>query len=220
MGCQKTVIMGISEDRKLSILSASLGLTRYRIIEDVPTELLRQVPEKLRQFCFVDIDATADERSFGWTNIDDMLDMNWTKSPPEKAEYFAFGLRLDTRRIPPAVLKKHTTIALNKELEHNKEQGKNFVSRDRKREIKEQTTLRLRARTFPIPAVFDLIWNPGANRIYLSTTNAKVRALFEDYFTLTFDLHLEPLTPFFMAMDMLGEDAAPRLEHLDPTIFV
>jgi len=204
----------------LSILSASLGLTRYRIIEDVPQELLSEVPEKLRKFGFIDIDGTADERSFGWTNIDDMLDMHWTQSPPEKAEYFAFGLRLDTRRIPPSVLKKHTTIALNKELEHNKEQGKNFVSRDRKRELKEQVTLRLRARTFPIPAVFDIIWNPAQNRIYLTTTNAKVCALFEDHFALTFDLHLEPLTPFFKAMDILGEEAAPRLENLEPTIFV
>ena len=204
----------------MTILSASLGLTRYRIIEDVPTELLQQVPQKLKQFCMVDIDGTADERSFGWTNIDDMLDMNWTVSPPEKADYFTFALRLDTRRIPPAVLRKHNTIALNKELEHNKEQGKNFVSRDRKRKVKEQVTLRLRARTLPIPAVFDIIWNPGANRIYLATTNSKVRALFEDYFALTFDLHLEPLTPFFMAMEMLGEEAAPRLENLDPTIFV
>ncbi len=68
----------------MSILSASLGLTRYRIIEEVPKDLLQQVPEKLQQFCFVDIDATADERSFGWTNMDDMLDMNWTQSPPER----------------------------------------------------------------------------------------------------------------------------------------
>lgn len=204
----------------MSILSASLGLTRYRIIEEVPQELLSEIPEKLQQFCFVDIDATADERSFGWTNIDDMLDMNWTQSPPEKAEYFTFSLRLDTRRIPPAVLKKHNTIALNKELAHNKEQGKNFVSRDRKKEIKEQVTLRLRARTFPIPASFDVIWNPSVNRVYLTTTNAKVRALFEDYFALTFELHLEPLTPFFQAMEVMGEDAAPKLENLEPTIFV
>lgn len=204
----------------MSILSASLGLTRYRIIEEVPKELLSEVPEKLQQFCFVDIDATADERSFGWTNIDDMLDMNWTQSPPEKAEYFTFSLRLDTRRIPPAVLKKHNTIALNKELAHNKEQGKNFVSRDRKKEIKEQVTLRLRARTFPIPASFDVIWNPSVNRVYLTTTNSKVRALFEDYFALTFELHLEPLTPFFQAMEVMGEDAAPKLENLEPTIFV
>lgn len=204
----------------MSILAASTGLTRYRVIEEVTDELLREVPEKLTQFKFIDIDETAEERSFGWTNIDDMLDMDWTQSPPEKADYFAFSLRLDTRRVQPAVLKKHFTIALNKEMAQAKEQGKNFVSRDRKREIKEQVTLRLRARSLPIPAVFDIIWNPGSNKIYLDTTNAKVKALFEDHFTMTFDLHLEPLTPFFLAMDILGEEAAGKLEDLDPTIFV
>lgn len=204
----------------MSILSASLGLTRYRILEDVSKELLRQVPEKLHQFCFVDIDSTADERSFGWTSMDDMLDVHWTQSPPEKGEYLCFSLRLDTRRVPPSVLKKHLTLAMNAELAKNKEQGKNFVSRDRKRELKEQVELKLRARTWPIPAVFDVVWNHQANRIYLATTNSKVQALFEDYFTLTFDLHLEPLAPFFLAMDMLGDKAAGRLENLDPTIFV
>lgn len=204
----------------MSILAASCGLTRYRIIEEVTDDMLRQVPEKLKQFKFIDIDDTAEERSFGWTNFDDMLDMEWTQSPPEKADYFAFGLRLDTRRIQPAVLKKHFQIALNKEMQQVKEQGKNFVSRDRKREIKEQVTLRLRAKSLPIPAVFDVVWDPDKNRIYIDTTNAKALALFEDHFSMTFDLHLEPLTPFFLAMDILGEEAAEKLENLDPTIFI
>lgn len=204
----------------MSILAASCGLTRYRVIEEVTDEVLRQIPEKLQQFKFIDIDDTAEERSFGWTNFDDMLDMEWRQSPPEKADYLAFALRLDTRRIQPAVLKKHFTIALNRELAQAKEQGKNFVGRERKREIKEQVTLRLRAKSLPIPAVFDVVWDASNNRIYIDTTNAKAKALFEDYFTLTFDLHLEPLTPFFLAMDILGEEAAGKLENLDPTIFV
>lgn len=204
----------------MSILSASLGLTRYRIIEEVPDSLLQEVPEKLSQNSFIDIDDTAEERSFGWTNIDDFLDVNWTQSPPEKAEFFAFSMRLETRRVQPAVLKKHYQIALNAELARNKEQGKNFVSRDRKRELKEQVTLRLRARSLPVPAVFDVVWTPSANRVYLDTSNAKARALFEDLFTATFDLHLEPLGPFFMAMEELGEDSVEKLENLDPTIFV
>jgi hypothetical protein len=37
---------------------------------------------------------------------------------------------------------------------------------------------------------------------------------------LTFDLKLEQLTPFFVALDVLGEDAAPKLENIDPSIFV
>lgn len=80
--------------------------------------------------------------------------------------------------------------------------------------------LRLRARSLPIPAVFDVVWNTANHHIYLDTTNAKVRALFEDHFYNSFELRLEPLTPFFLAMDQLGEDAAKSLEALEPSIFI
>ena len=204
----------------MPILSASTGITRYRILEEVSDELIREIPEKLAKFAFMDIDHTAEERSFGWVNMDDMLDDKWAVSPPEKAQYFTFSMRLDTRRIQPAVLKKHFQIALNHELAEAKKEGKNFISRDRKREIKEQVTLKLRARSLPIPAVFDVVWNVPENRVYLAATNTKVMDLFTDHFSETFELTLEPLTPFFLAMEILGEEAVQKLESLDPTYFV
>lgn len=204
----------------MSLISSSTGLTRYRVVEDVPDELFRQVPELLKRHAFQDIDNTADERSFGWTNFDDMLDTEWVESIPDKGQFIVFSLRLETRRIPPATLKKHFNIALKRELIQAKEQGKNFLSRDRKKEIKEQVTLKLRARFLPIPAVFDAAWDVRTNRVYFDSGNAKSRELFEDCFKLTFDLSLEPLTPFFLARDMLGEDMVAKLEGLEPTIFV
>lgn len=204
----------------MALLSQSVGLTRYRVAEEIPSSLWQQVPALLKKYAFRDIDGTTDERSFGWTNLDDMLDVGFTSSPPEKGHYLAFALRLETRRIQPSVFKKHLAIALKDELGKTKEQGRNFLSRDRKREIKEQVALRLRARTLPVPAVFEAAWDTRSGRIVLSTTNAKARGLFEDCFTLTFGLKLEPLTPFFLAMDILGEDAAASLENLEPSVFV
>lgn len=204
----------------MSFLSSSVALTRYRIVEDVPSTLYQAVPTRLKEWAFRDIDATTDERSFGWTNIDDMLDVAFASSPPEKAHYLAFSLRLETRRVQPAVFKKHYQIALKAETAKAKEQGKNFLSRDRKRELKEQVELKLRARSLPVPAIFSALWNTQDNQVWLDTTNAKARALFEDLFAMTFELHLEPLSPFFLALEMLGEDAAASLENLEPTLFV
>jgi DNA recombination-dependent growth factor C len=202
------------------ILSASLGLTRYRVVEDIPDSLWREAPKLLQDNAFRDIDDTVDERSFGWCNLDNMLDMAWADSPPEKGHYLCFSLRLDTRRIPPAVFKKHVMIALAQELAQAKAEGKAFLSKDRRREIKDQVMLRLRARSLPIPAVFDAVWNTQSGRILFCSTNSKAKGLFEDHFQLTFGLTLEPLTPFFLAMDMLGEAAASRLETLEPTSFI
>ena len=89
----------------MSILSASCSFTRFKITEPVPKELWMEIPAKLRQFAFQDIDDIAEERGWGWTSFEDMLDMQWRSAPPEKGAYLAFALRLDTRRIPPAVLK-------------------------------------------------------------------------------------------------------------------
>jgi DNA recombination-dependent growth factor C len=202
------------------MLQASVSLSRYRAVEQPQPSALAEVPQKLKEYAFRDIDGTTDERSFGWVNFDDMLDSNWSVSPPEKGDFFAFALRLDTRRVQPAVLKKHVQIALNDELVKAKEQGRKFVGRDRKREIKEQVALKLRARALPIPAVFPVVWAPADNRIYFESTNAKAKSLFEDLFSDTFQLTLEPLTPFFMALETLGEEAVSRLENLEITSFV
>lgn len=205
----------------MPILSASLGITRYRIVEQIPSALWAETPKRLQDNAFKDIDGTLDERSWGWCNADNMLDLDWAESPPEKGHYLVFSLRLDTRRIPPAVIKKHTMIALADELQKAKQEGKAFISKDRRREIREQVMLRLRARSLPIPAVFDAAWDTRTGRVLFFSTNSKAKTLFEDHFQLTFQLTLEPLTPFFLAMDMLGgEAAAPRLETLEPTAFV
>jgi hypothetical protein len=205
----------------VAILSTSLGLTRYRVVEAIPDSLWRESPKRLKDNAFRDIDATTDERSWGWCNIDNMLDMEWAESPPEKGHYLCFSLRLDTRRIPPAVFKKHCMIALAGELEQAKAEGKAFISKDRRREIREMVMLRLRARSLPVPAVFDAVWNMQTGRILFASTNAKAKTLFEDHFNLSFGLTLEPLTPFFLAASMLGGDAAiSRLEALESSNFV
>lgn len=204
----------------MPILSASLGITRYQVVGEVEDALWREVPQRLKDNAFKDIDATTDERSFGWCNLDNMLDMDWAESPPEKGHYVCFSLRLDTRRIPPAVFKKHCMIALAQELAQAKAEGKAFISKDRRREIKDQVMLRLRARSLPIPAVFDVVWNTQSGRILLLTTNSKVKAMFEELFETSFGLELEALTPFALAAAMLGEEAVPRLENLEPTSFV
>ena len=187
----------------MGILSASCSFTRFKITEPVPKELWMEIPAKLRQFAFQDIDDIAEERGWGWTSFEDMLDMQWRSAPPEKGAYLAFALRLDTRRIPPAVLKKYVTIALREEEGRIKEQGKKFIARDRKNELRDQVKLRLMGRFLPIPAVFDVAWATDTNIVYLASTQTKLIELFMNHFTLTFDLHLEPMTPYALAASML-----------------
>ena len=138
--------------------SGNASFTRFKIIDEIPGQLWSEISGKLKLFAFQDIDNRPDERFWGWTNIDDMLDTSWQSSPPEKGHYLAFSLRLDTRRIAPAVFKKHYTLALREEEQKAKAEGHAFVSRLRHQELRQAVRQRLLQRSLPIPAEFNVIW--------------------------------------------------------------
>ena len=203
----------------MSFIKASSSFTRFRIIDEISQDIWESIPEKLRQFSFTDIDDIAEERSFGWTNFDDMLDTGWLTSPPEKADYLAFSLRLDTRRIPPAVMRKHVQFALKEEQKRIAEQGKKFIAKDRKKELAEQVKLRLMGRFLPIPAEFQVIWNTTSGHVYLASTQHKVIELFLDLFMRSFNIRLEQLQPYNLALSLLGNDVSEKLDALEATQF-
>jgi len=204
----------------LGFMSASVGLTRYRIVEeDIPSALWHEIEDRLKRNAFRDIDGSAEERSFGWVSFDNMLDPDFALCPPEKGPYLTFTLRLDTRRIPPAVMKKHVTVALNQAMQAMREQGKKFLTKEQKTEIREQVELRLRARSLPIPACFDVVWDTTSQQVWIASTQPKLTDLFEELFTHTFGLHLEPLTPYFQALKDLGASRQVELDGFEPTLF-
>ena len=204
----------------MSFQKASSSFTRFRIIDDIPADLWASIPEKLRQYAFIDIDDIAEERAFGWTSFDDMLDTEWKISPPEKGDFLTFSLRLDTRRIPPAVLRKHVRLALRDEEERIKALGKKFIGRERKKEIQEQVKLRLMGRFLPIPAEFQVVWNMRSGRVYFASTQTKMIEMFLDLFTRTFELRLEQLLPYSLALAMFGEEISAKLDDVQSTKFI
>jgi len=202
----------------LGILSSSVSLTRYRIAGEVPDQLQNEIQNRLMSYKFLDIDQTSDERSFGWVCFDDFLDTRWKTAGPHKGSYLAFALRLDTRRIQPGVMKKHLRLALEKARREQKERGRPFISRDEKKQIKDRVKQALLSKTLPVPAVFDVAWDVSRHVVYLGATSPKIRELFEDHFTRSFELHLEPLGPYFLAKNLLKDTEADRLDQVEASI--
>jgi hypothetical protein len=203
----------------MGFAGASCSFTRYALSERPPADLWPRIPALLRRFAFRDIDDLPEERSFGWTSFDDMLDTEWNAAPPEKGAYLAFVLRLETRRIPPSVLKKHFALALREEKTRAKERGKSYIGRERKKELREMVQQRLMKRFLPVPALFDVLWNTADNTVWFASTRGKVLDMFEDLFTQTFELALDRLTPYGLAASQLDEARLLRLDRLEPADF-
>jgi hypothetical protein len=220
MPCSRPEVNTQTKGDGMGIMSASGSFTRYRIVEDVPKGLWLEIQDRLAGDSFQEIEDTADENAWGWVSIEDMLDTQWASGSPFKGEYVAFALRLDTRRIPAAVFKKHYQVALQEATAKAKEQGKKFVGREAKKELKENVKLWLLRQTLPVPAIFDVVWNMRTNRILLGSTQRTARTLFEDQFAKTFELHLEPLTPYYLAANLGGEEVHTKLEEYEPVVYV
>ncbi len=203
----------------MGLNSASVSFTRFRIMDEIPKELWTNITEKLQLNAFQDIDNVLEESSHGWACYDDFLDTEWRTAPPQKGEYIVFSLRIDTRRVPPAVIKKHLALALIDEKQKMAEQNKNFISRERKKEIKEQVMMRLRQRFLPIPAEFNVVWSTTQNTVWFASTQNKMIELFTELFAKTFDLHLDQMTPYGLASTFLNENQLMQLDTLEPTHF-
>ncbi|MCR4666780.1 MAG: recombination-associated protein RdgC [Desulfovibrio sp.] len=203
----------------MAFLTSSSSFTRFRVIDAIPEEFWPKVPELLKKYAFHDIDDIPEERSFGWVCFDDMLDTEWRTAQPYKGEYIVFSLRLDTRRIPAGVIKKHLTLAVREELQRLAQFNKKFIARERKKEIKEQVILRLRQRFLPVPAEFNVIWSIKKNEIWFASTQGKMIDLFMDYFQQSFELNLEQITPSILAEVMLDESSLAGLDTLEETRF-
>lgn len=200
----------------MSFLRNSVSFTRYALLDKISVELEASLPDILRRHAFRDIDDLPEERAWGWVAFEDMLDTEWRGAPPRKGgEYAAFALRLDTRRVPAAVLKKHYSLALRAEEEAIRAQGRNYVARERRKELRERTLLMLQKRFLPVPALFQVLWNLPAGRLLIATLSPKVLDLFEDHFTRSFDLRLERLSPLGLAGELLPDTDMNRLAALE-----
>lgn len=203
----------------MGFANSSASFTRFRILDPVTDELIREVPDRLRKHAITDIDDLSDMHAQGWVSFEDFLDTEWKEAPPQKGNYFVFSLRVDNRRIPAGVIRKHVAIALRQEIEEQRARGKNFISRDRKKEIKEQVLLRLRQRFLPVPGEFNVIWLLEKNEVWFASTQSGMIDLFMEEFQKTFNLSLQQMTPYTLADSMLDENALLRLDRLEATQF-
>ena len=199
----------------MGFLASSCSFTRFRVIDPVPDGLWAEIPQLLKNGAFLDIDETTESQADGWVSFDDYLDTTWQAGPPQKGAYIAFSLRVDTRRIPAGVARKHLMLALKREKAENEKNGKKFISRERRKELKEQVQLSLRRRFLPVPGEFNVIWNTANNEIWFASTQEKVIELFVQRFLATFELHIEQLTPSALALSMLGDAAEEKIHSTD-----
>jgi DNA recombination-dependent growth factor C len=200
----------------MGIYSKSLSCTRYFVRGETPPDFLTWMDERLQSYLFRDIDDTTDEKAWGWVELDNLLQTSFEGGKAHKGEYLAFSLRIDTRKVPAAVFRRHFLLA---EQTLRGQQRFRRLSRQQKLELKKTVMQDLLRRQMPQPALFDIVWHPSQQRLWLFATSPKVREIFETLFRETFELDIYLLFPYTLAQELLDPAALDKLEMVEPAAF-
>ena len=173
--------------------------------------------QRIAAMSFKDIDDTMDEYSIGWVSVADMFDAGFAYSSYAAGDYIALTMRVDERKVAPAVLKK---FVMKEEERIKREKQIPRLSRAARLEIKERVRAELIRNSPPVPSTYDLCWNLADNTVLFFSTSKKAMALLEDLFKETFQVSLILQIPWLTGLRMAEGEALDQYQAMRPAILL
>jgi DNA recombination-dependent growth factor C len=201
----------------MGLLSNNVSLMRYRVLGQLPEPLMDTITHLLTQNAIVEIDDEDMDQSIGWTSFKDTFTPNFTGSSFVIGSHFVFSFRIDKKAIPSKVITKRYLLEMKK---HLKESDKEFLSRNEKKQIKEEVLRQLAIRIPATPNVFDILWNYEKSILWFFSTQKSANEAFEIFFTKTFKLNLIRRFPYTAAQEFLSDIEMDMLNKLIPSRFM
>lgn len=184
----------------MGILFNTISICQFRIVGDRPHgDLYEWASERLAKNSFRPIDDTSDEVSSGWVHIDDSSENSFDHPRAFwRDHYLAVTLRRDQRRVPSSVYRAHLKNAENEFLAEHP--GMRRVPKQKREELSQAVKGALYAKTLPVPALYDAVWDTRSDLVTLTSLSPKTMELFENHFKNTFEgLRLLMVHPYMRA---------------------
>ena len=175
-------------------------------------EMIRQA---LERFSFANAIETSDYHKTGFTlafdsDMSEFLQPHWYCCHP----WVFFGLRIDTRKVPSAILSSELRKAETEFLAQNP----NFshVPKGKRQELREVIHAKLIESVLPVPTFSSVIWNIETGELFFDKTTASLQEALLQIMDTAFDVHLSQPAPFTRVQDLFnGEDLTNRVARLN-----
>lgn len=202
----------------MQLLSPTLSLTRYRVEGNLPDPVMDSVREGLKNHVIREIDNDPAVKSVGWTIPGTPFNPDFAANHFVFGTSFVFSLRIDKKSLPSKIVNKHYHAAVRKRLAGT---SREHLSRDEKREIKDDVLHRLNVRIPATPSIYDLVWHPEAGDLWFFSNLKEANEDLETLFSKSFQLSLVRIFPYTAAYFFSGLEGE-RLDALhkaSPAVF-
>ena len=203
----------------MRLLSSSVSITRYKVKGKIQGALIKTIMDGLNKNSITEIDNQPMEKAAGWTSFDNPYLPDFQTSSCVIGAHFVFSLRIDKKNIPSKIIKKYYTLEMAKRLA---ESGREYLSRNEKKEIKEHVANALSLRIPATPNIYDIIWNYEESSLWFFSNQKAANEDLETLFSKSFGLTLIRLFPYTMADLASGITDKERdlLSTISPTKFM
>jgi DNA recombination-dependent growth factor C len=205
---------------RMGLIAGSASFARFQVTDDLPEGFLEALPEKIARCAFRPLDESSEEaRSSGWVNIMDEYDSRFEGKEYLKGPFLALSYRLDVRSVPSRALVQYCR---DEEERIRAEEKLEYLSRERRSEIREAVKAKLFRRAIPRSQVYDVIWSLDTGGILFGGTATKLCDEFTGFFFNCFGVHLKTVFPYSLASEVAREQALNPgiLDGLRSSIFV
>lgn len=203
----------------MGLFSSTVSITRYRVNGKGDQSVMETIGQGLKKNQIVDIDHTPEEASVGWTTFENPFVPDFDTTSFIYGNLIVFSLRIDKKSIPAKLIKKRVILESARKLTEGERE---YLSRNEKKEIKENVIHELMMKIPSTPNIYDIMWNYEENIVWFFSTQKSANEEFETLFSKSFKMTLVRLFPYTIAdfSDYLSDSEKDRLSKLLPSSFM
>lgn len=167
----------------------------------------------LQQDRFRPFEDGMEEERIGWCDWRNPLivpaDADWVSQD----RFALFSLRLDSRKVPNALLKAHVDLRLRQLMQ---EKDLAFVGKEARISLQDEVKGELLRKVLPTPKIVELAWDLKGGLLWTTAGSSRIQGALQGLFLKSFGCELQPLAPLLLAGRILPELPTEALMALDP----
>ncbi len=202
----------------MGVLSSSISISSYHVDGKKEENIIQKVTDGLKKNSILEIDNNAIEKAVGWTSYTTPYKPDFEGSSFLLGTYFVFSLRIDKKSIPSKIIKKHF---VEKEEKILKKSERKYLSRNEKKNLRDQIVSSLILRIPATPHVYDVVWNYEQSFLFFFSNQKAANEELETLFSKSFKLSIIRLFPYTSAFLKAGlsENNLDKIYNLSPENF-